>query len=228
MTSTIQILAQTDDFVLIDKPAGLDFHQNDEQDSLIELLRQQTGLADLLTVHRLDKMTSGLLLFARKPEIARELGEQFAEHQIEKFYLAISDAKPSKKQGKIQGGMEKGRGGNWKFVRTGGQLAITQFFSYGLGEGLRLFLLRPRTGRTHQLRVALKSLGSPILGDERYAGSKADRGYLHAYALKFSLQGNTYQYICPPSFGAHFQSAECQNQLKALANPWDLAWPKSV
>ncbi|MGL4996125.1 MAG: pseudouridine synthase, partial [Deefgea sp.] len=179
-----------------------------------------------LTVHRLDKMTSGLLLFARHPEAARHLGEQFAEHQIAKFYLAISDAKPSKKQGKIQGGMEKGRGGSWKFVREGGQLATTQFFCYGLGAGLRLFLLRPRTGRTHQLRVALKSLGSPILGDTRYAGSEADRGYLHAYAIKFSLAGNTYQFICPPTVGTHFQSPECQAQLSQLNAPWGLAWPK--
>ncbi|MGL4996129.1 MAG: pseudouridine synthase, partial [Deefgea sp.] len=88
----IPIVAQTDDFVLIDKPAGLDFHQNDEQDSVIDLVRQQTGIDTLLTVHRLDKMTSGLLLFARHPEAARHLGEQFAEHQIAKFYLAISDA----------------------------------------------------------------------------------------------------------------------------------------
>ncbi|MBM5570000.1 MULTISPECIES: TIGR01621 family pseudouridine synthase [Deefgea] len=226
MTTSIPILALTDDFVLIDKPAGLDFHQNDEQVSLIELVRQQTGIDTLLSVHRLDKMTSGLLLFARNPETARSLGEQFAEHRIEKFYLAISDAKPNKKQGKIQGGMEKGRGGNWKFVRSGGQLATTQFFSYGLGEGLRLFLLRPRTGRTHQLRVALKSLGSPILGDSRYASSNADRGYLHAYAIEFNLAGNTHRYICQPTFGTQFQSPECQAQLQQLPAPWDLAWPK--
>ncbi len=222
----IEILAQTDDFLLINKPAGLDFHQNDEQASLIDLVRQQTGIDALFTVHRLDKMTSGLLLFARNTETARSLGEQFTEHQITKFYLAISDAKPSKKQGKIQGGMEKGRGGNWKFVRSGGQLATTQFFSYTLGDGLRLFLLRPRTGRTHQLRVALKSLGSSILGDTRYAGSEADRGYLHAYAIQFSFAGNTYRYTCPPTIGQYFQSAACQTQLKQLDAPWDLAWPK--
>ena len=122
--------------------------------------------------------------------------------------------------------MEKGRGGSWKLVREGGQLASTQFFSYGLGAGLRLFLLRPRTGRTHQLRVALKSLGSPILGDSRYAGSEADRGYLHAYAIEFKLAGNTHQYICPPTLGLHFQSPECQAQLHQLKAPWDLAWPK--
>jgi tRNA pseudouridine32 synthase/23S rRNA pseudouridine746 synthase len=222
----IPILAQTDDFLLIDKPAGLDFHQNEEQASLIDLVRQQTGIDSLFTVHRLDKMTSGLLLLARNPETTRSLGEQFAAHHIQKFYLAISDAKPSKKQGKIQGGMEKGRGGSWKFVREGGQLATTQFFSYGLGDGLRLFLLRPRTGRTHQLRVALKSLGSPILGDSRYAGTEADRGYLHAYAIEFKLAGNTNRYTCPPTFGQHFQSAVCQDQLSQLDAPWDLAWPK--
>ncbi|QLG86988.1 TIGR01621 family pseudouridine synthase [Chitinibacter bivalviorum] len=226
MIEPIEIIASHDDFILINKPAGLDFHQNETQDSLIDLVRAQTGLAELYTVHRLDKMTSGLLLLARSSESARYFSTLFAEHRIQKYYLALSDKKPSKKQGKIRGGMEKGRNGSWKLVREGGQLAITQFFSYGLGNGERLFLLKPLTGRTHQLRVAMKSLGSPIIGDERYAGRPADRGYLHAYAIAFDFYGNTHQYICTKLSGSHFQSTALATQLETLSSPWQLDWPQ--
>ncbi|WP_410497745.1 TIGR01621 family pseudouridine synthase [Chitinibacter sp. S2-10] len=219
----IALLAEHDDFIVINKPAGLDFHQSENQSSLIDLVRAQTGIASLLTVHRLDKMTSGVLLLARSAEAARFFSELFAGHQIQKYYLALSDKKPAKKQGWIRGGMEKGRNGSWRLTRDGGQLAVTQFFSFGLGNGLRLFLLKPLSGRTHQLRVAMKSLGSPILGDVRYGGSESDRGYLHAYCIQFELQGNTHRYFAPIETGLAF--ADCQQQLAQLREPWTLPWP---
>ncbi|WP_373974796.1 TIGR01621 family pseudouridine synthase [Chitinibacter sp. SCUT-21] len=221
----ISIIAQTEQFLVINKPANLDFHHNDEQDSLVELLRQQTGLNELYPVHRLDKITSGLLIFARTADTARELAQLFAEHRIQKYYVALSDKKPSKKQGKIQGGMEKGRNGCWKLVREGGLLATTQFFSFGLGNGLRLFILKPLSGRTHQLRVAMKSLGSAILGDDRYGGGAADRAYLHAYAIEFSLGECNYAFYALPEIGIHFQSPAFSQALIAHKNPGELPWP---
>lgn len=224
--SAITILAVEADFIVINKPAGLDFHQNEVQESLVDLVREQTGLPELLTVHRLDKMTSGLLVLARHTEAARQFSALFSEHRIQKYYLALSDKKPGKKQGKIQGGMDKGRNGCWKLVREGGLLATTQFFSFGLGNGLRLFVLKPLSGRTHQLRVALKSLGSPILGDVRYGGTDADRGYLHAYWLEFELAGHIYRYTALPECGVHFHSDVFCAQLENIAQPAQLAWPK--
>lgn len=226
LSPKIQVLDIQPEFVVINKPANVDFHQTADQISLVDLVRQQTGLSELFTVHRLDKMTSGLLLLARSSESARYLAQLFAEHQIQKFYLALSDKKPSKKQGWVKGGMEKGRNGSWKLVREGGLSAVTQFFSYGLGEGTRLFVLKPLSGRTHQLRVAMKSLGSPILGDERYAGSDADRGYLHAYAIEFSLAEQHYQYIAPPDSGDLFHTPQLLDTLSKLGNPAKLAWPR--
>ncbi|QLI83287.1 TIGR01621 family pseudouridine synthase [Chitinibacter fontanus] len=214
------------EFIVINKPANLDFHHTADQISLVDLVRIQTGLTELFTVHRLDKMTSGILLLARSSESARYFSQLFAEHRIQKYYLALSDKKPSKKQGWVKGGMEKGRNGSWKLVRDGGLSAVTQFFSYGLGEGQRLFVLKPLSGRTHQLRVAMKSLGSPILGDERYAGTAADRGYLHAYAIEFIFANQHYQYIAPPNSGDLFQTPQLLNTLTQLGHPSELAWPK--
>ena len=112
--------------------------------------------------------------------------------------------------------------------------ALTQFFSYSLVPGLRLYLLKPSTGKTHQLRVALKSLAAPILGDKIYSGANtykiaeqshsADRTYLHAYSLGFTLFGRDYRFICKPSQGALF--AQANDLLGRLEEPWCLPWPK--
>ena len=210
------------------KPAGLSFHQENEQKSLVDLARERSGLPQLYPVHRLDRITSGLVLLARHENAARALGEMFAAGTMEKYYVALSNHRPNKKQGAIAGAMVKGRNGSWRLTRTGDLVALTQFFSYGLAteQPLRLFLLRPYTGRTHQLRVALKSLGSPILGDERYAGDQADRGYLHAYGLRFSWQDKEQTFLCPPTQGHHFCTPQLETKLAELGEPWLLPWPQ--
>lgn len=212
-------------FYLVDKAPGVSFHREGEEAGLMEALR--AGLSDeaLWPVHRLDRITSGLILVARSAETAARLGEAFAGREIEKYYLALSDRKPGKKQGKVAGDMAKGRGGAWRLLNSQQNPAVTQFFSYSLQPGLRLFLLRPRSGKTHQLRVALKSQSAPILGDLLYGGTPADRGYLHAYALRFELEGEGFRFVCPPSRGEAFLSETCLAALRDLGQPWDLGWP---
>ncbi|UTH74896.1 TIGR01621 family pseudouridine synthase [Chromobacterium sp. IIBBL 290-4] len=214
------------DFYLLDKHPGVSFHREGEEEGLIEAARAQLRDEALWPVHRLDRITSGLILVARSAEAARQLGEALAGRALEKYYLAVSDRKPLRKQGRIAGDMEKGRGGAWRLTPGQDNPAVTQFFSYSLTPGLRLFLLRPRTGKTHQLRVAMKSQGAPILGDALYGGSEADRGYLHAYALRFELNGQAFEFIRPPSRGERFQSEACLAKLAELGAPWDQPWPQ--
>jgi tRNA pseudouridine32 synthase/23S rRNA pseudouridine746 synthase len=224
-----ELIDQTAHFYLIDKDPGVSFHREGGETALIDAVRNRLGNADLWPVHRLDKVTSGLLLFARSAEAARALGEDLAEHRLDKYYLALSDRKPSKKQGTIKGDMLKGRNGTWRLAPSQENPAITQFFTWSLQPGERLFLLRPRTGRTHQLRVVMKSLGAPILGDPSYAGASAvqeERTYLHAYALAFELFGQCYRYLCPPRLGRRFLSQPFCTQLAQLEEPWAMAWPK--
>ncbi|WP_159879032.1 TIGR01621 family pseudouridine synthase [Aquitalea denitrificans] len=214
-------------FYLINKHPGVSFHREGEEDGLLDVVR--AGLQDeaLWPVHRLDRITSGLILLARSSSVASQLGAAFAEHAVEKYYLALSDRKPQKKQGLIKGDMEKGRGGAWRLLPTLQNPAITQFFSFSVQPGLRLFLLRPRSGKTHQLRVAMKSQSAPILGDSLYGGSAADRGYLHAYALRFTLDGEAFSFVCPPDQGAHFLSPALLDCLqREAAQPWALPWPR--
>jgi len=230
-----KIISQEDDFIIIDKSANINFHdEGDLGQGLFSQIKAELALDNtqsLFPVHRLDKMTSGLLIFAKTLSCAQAFQKMFSEHKIEKFYLAISDKKPTKKQGLIKGDMAKSRRGTWKLLRTNNNAAITQFFSYHLQDKKRLFLLKPHTGKTHQIRVALASLGAPIMGDNRYypkASNKEniDRGYLHAYALYFEYLGKPYQYILPPSSGEFFLQTSTVNTLSNLSTPCKLHWPK--
>ncbi len=179
----------------------------------------------LFSVHRLDKMTSGLLLLAKSSEAAATFTALFEARKIEKYYLAISLRKPKKKQGWIKGDMAPSRRGNYKLLSTCNAPAITQFVSTALRPNERLFLVKPHTGKTHQIRVALKSLGAPIAGDTRYADAtearKEECGYLHAYALRFEYKGEALSFTCKPDFGERFTNASFETALQTYTAPWE-------
>lgn len=227
-----KIITQTDDFVVIAKSAGVNFHDEEQVGSGLfsqvkQQMKKQFSVTELYPIHRLDKMTSGLVIFAKNLKSAQIFGKLFEEHNVEKYYLAISDKKPTKKQGLIKGDMAKSRRGMFKLLRTMDNPAITQFFSYPIANKQRLYLLRPHSGKTHQLRVALSSIGSPIIGDPLYnANSTADRGYLHAYALRFSFLGIMYQFILPSDQGEYYLTQSIRDKLVELDQPWLLNWPK--
>lgn len=187
-----EILLRHPDFVAINKPAGLCVHQDGAAESFTDRLAQQLGVARVWLLHRLDKPTGGVLLLALNPEAASVLAQQFAAHGMHKTYLALSSQKPAKKQGWVKGDMAKARRGAWKLLRTQHNPALTRFHSRSIAPGLRLFVLQPLSGKTHQLRVAMKSLGSPILGDTLYGGQAAERLFLHAWRLQFDYAGTSF------------------------------------
>ncbi|WP_178862313.1 TIGR01621 family pseudouridine synthase [Thiomicrorhabdus cannonii] len=220
----IPVIFEHPDFIVVHKPPGIGMH-SEEEAGLVVQLQAQWPDKTLFPVHRLDKMTSGLLLLATHKEAAREFQRLFESQQIEKYYVALANHKPKKKQGWIKGDMQPARRGSWKLSQSMDNPAITRFISAAVEPGWRLFLLKPLTGRTHQLRVALKSLGSPICGDKRYApleeARHEDRGYLHAYALRFVWQGEEQVFVQLPLSGARFLSPLCQTQLQAWSRPWE-------
>jgi tRNA pseudouridine32 synthase/23S rRNA pseudouridine746 synthase len=221
----IDIVFENEDFCLVNKPAGLSFH-SENGPGLVVMLCEQLEVEQLYSVHRLDKMTSGLLILAKRTEVANALSRCFEERKVEKFYLAISMRKPKKKQGWIKGDMGISRRGSYKLLSTHENPAVTQFISTALRTHERCFLVKPHTGKTHQIRVALKSLGSPIAGDMRYAAADdaktEERGYLHAYGLRFTLDGETFSFVCPPDAGERFTSHECEQQISIWSEPWAL------
>jgi tRNA pseudouridine32 synthase/23S rRNA pseudouridine746 synthase len=233
-----KIITQTDDFIVVSKNSDTNYHDEGEHGAGLfsqvkKHLIHQLDIEELYPVHRLDKMTSGLIIFAKNKNCAKIFGELFTHHKVEKYYLAISDKKPVKKQGLIKGDMAKSRRGMFKLMRTMNNPAITQFFSYSLGDSQRLYLLKPHSGKTHQIRVALNSIGAPIFGDPLYgtqhtveANNILDRGYLHAYALKFEIFEKQYEFILPPNEGKLFLCEKCTRTLEEIKQPWLLNWPK--
>ncbi len=191
-------------FLVVGKAAGV-ISQGAQADHNLLAAIERHLMQRVLPVHRLDSGTSGLMVLAKHSEAARLLSSAFANRQVEKRYIALSDRKPIKKQGKVNGDMVKARNGCWRLARTQDNPAATVFQSVGALDGPRLFLLKPITGKTHQLRVALKAISAPILGDNRYGGTPSDRLYLHAYQLSFSYQGIDYRYRLRPNQGLYFQ-----------------------
>lgn len=233
----------------IQKPEGVPFHtmQLNTSDSdqaeayhegVVVLAKRFLNDEQIFPVHRLDMMTSGLMVFARHALANREISMAFENKTIEKYYLALSKQKPKKKQGAVIGDMLKARSGSYKLNRTSEHPAITRFFAgkvaLNKNDSVWLFALKPETGKTHQLRVALKSLGSPILGDQRYGGAFASRGYLHAYKMRFDLFGKRYS-LCAPDFtGEEFSldtfttRESSENEPLSFLSPETLAWPKAA
>lgn len=208
---------------MIEKAPGVAVQGDPSGPSVLDHLRRDLVLPQLFPVHRLDMATSGLVVAAKTPEANRALSLAFQNREVSKCYLAISAKKPGKKQGWVIGDMEKARGGSYRLCRTRDNPARTAFRSFALEGGKRLFVLRPLTGKTHQLRVALKSLGAPIIGDERYGGEPADRLYLHAWRLEFQFAGNAYHYIATPRPGELFAETSVQSAIAALDDdPWRL------
>ncbi|MBD64562.1 MAG: RNA pseudouridine synthase [Halobacteriovoraceae bacterium] len=194
-----EVIYEHDQFIIINKANGYSF-QGDE--GVLAKLRE---MGEFYGVHRLDKETSGLMVFAKNKRAQSELSRCFENREVVKYYCALSSSRPVKKQGKIIGDLVKGRGGNYYLKKTKQHPSVTQFVSdYNNEHQLRVFLLRPLTGKTHQLRVVLKALGSVILGDKRYGGLESDRMYLHAWKLEFSFMENIYKFSAPPARGELF------------------------
>ncbi|WP_250657868.1 TIGR01621 family pseudouridine synthase [Alkalimarinus coralli] len=227
-SDSFKLIEINDDFVVIDKMPGISFHTENDVPGIVARVKSSLSLEVLYPVHRLDKITSGLLILARTEQANRALSQAFRAREVEKYYLAISDRKPNKKQGMIKGDMVRSRRSMWKLAKTLDNPAITQFFSTSIEPGKRLFLLRPKTGKTHQIRVALNSIGAPILGDPLYnteSAKNASRGYLHAFAIRFSLNERAYCFKCEPTEGDLFQTNAFKEALLQYSEPWSLKWP---
>ena len=216
----LEIVYQTDDFIIIYKPCGLSVHKDQSEIGLTTLLAEQLDVPQVWLVHRLDKVTSGLLILALNAESAAEFFRLFSEHHVQKTYLALSNQKPKKKQGLIIGDMQKARNGAWKLCPSKENPAITRFESVSCEPNLRLFILKPQTGKTHQLRVAMKSLGSPILGDMLYGKNteNIDRTYLHAARLQFEFKGQVFDVFIPPKEGEWWHREGVISQIQKIGS----------
>jgi tRNA pseudouridine32 synthase/23S rRNA pseudouridine746 synthase/23S rRNA pseudouridine1911/1915/1917 synthase len=181
--------------LIIDKPAGIPVHAGPgggkNLEALFEALRfglpSPPGLA-----HRLDRDTSGCLVLGRHPKGLRRLARLFSENRVEKIYWAVVEGAPEKPSGRIELRLAKHstKKGGWRMVvdETAGKPAITTYRTLGSANGLTWLELRPKTGRTHQIRVHCAEIGCPVLGDPVYGKGRApDAPALHLHSRSITL-----------------------------------------
>jgi tRNA pseudouridine32 synthase / 23S rRNA pseudouridine746 synthase len=167
-----QIVYRDEDILVVDKPHGMPVTPAGQyvERSLFIRLQRSTGLPDLAPVHRLDRETAGLVLFVIKASARADYHRLFAEGKVEREYVALAQiALPVEKtRWRIENRL--GRGEPWfrQRIVDGPANAITEIELLELQQGLGRFRLFPRTGRKHQLRVHMASIGYPIVGDPFY------------------------------------------------------------
>lgn len=184
-----KILYADSDILVIDKPSGI----TSDDKCLQEYLQKEFGAIILL--HRLDKETSGVLLFARNEAAARAVENQFKQRTIEKRYLALVDGIPKMQAGCIDNFLGKlkiyeGQTIWGEVTSQEGLKAVTYWNVLKAANMHALLQCYPKTGRTHQIRIHLSSIGHPILGDHQYGRNiissyKPPRILLHASELSF-------------------------------------------
>ncbi len=188
-----RVLYKDQDVIVLDKPAGLAVHAGPNSPDHLELYFDalKFGWAEPPRLaHRLDRDTSGCLILGRHDKALKRLGKMFAAHRIEKLYWSVSLGSPPTERGTVDVPILKvsSRGQGWRIkVDPLGQPSLTDWSVKGRCDDLTWIEWRPRTGRTHQIRVHAKHLGCPLLGDAYYGEDPAPRVPLHLLAREVSI-----------------------------------------
>ena len=179
----MKIIYEDSDILVVNKPSGL----------IVD--RETMETPGHLVVHRLDKETSGLLVFAKVPEALENLQGQFQKREVQKRYLALVHGEVRPRSGTIDKPIGRNPRGTGKFaIVEDGRPSVTKYVTAESYSAHTLLDVEPLTGRTHQIRVHLKSIGHPVVGDKLYASRRQqkegekiiNRQFLHAYRLSFT------------------------------------------
>ena len=196
----MEIIHIDDDILVINKPAGLPVLPdgwNKDAPYLVKMLEEEYGNPStgsgrgVFIVHRLDKGTSGVIVFARTVESHRALNIQFENREVEKVYHAIVEGDPNWNEKVARFPLRANVGNKHRTAvdDRNGKPSETRFRILKRYQDAALVEAKPMTGRTHQIRVHAYALGHPLLGDILYNGIEIDaitRPALHAYSLAFS------------------------------------------
>jgi len=205
------ILHSDADLVVVNKPAGIASAEGGwgkTAPSLLKTLEQEFGR--LWLIHRLDKGTSGLMVFARNAAAHRAMSMLFESRQVVKTYHAIVCGLPPWEERSARAPLRADVGHSHRTVvdRTRGVTALTHFHVEERFGSYALLFAQPETGRTHQVRAHAAALGFPILADIRYGAPVSElipRPALHAYSLELPYGGRTFRWVAP--YPADFASA---------------------
>lgn len=173
MGCAMEILYQDANILVCIKPARV--LSTDEPGGLPELVREALGdpKADVRTVHRLDRVVSGVMVLARSANAASELSRQIREDQFRKEYLAVIHGRPENPEGTLHDLLARDKARRMTFVAEapgkGVQEAALSYRVLEYANGMSLVRVRLHTGRTHQIRVQFSSRGMPLVGERKYA-----------------------------------------------------------
>ncbi|MGL4534206.1 MAG: RluA family pseudouridine synthase [Fusobacteriaceae bacterium] len=207
---SIKILFEDDHLIAIEKESGVLSMAADNVpgSTAYNMLKDHVKSVDpknkIFIVHRLDKDTSGVMIFAKSEKIQNALQENWNDTILERKYLALVDGIVRTPSGKIESYLKENKALVTYSVKSeteGGKLAITNYKVLKSGRGISLVELELETGRKNQIRVHMKEMGHPILGDRKYdsVNNPINRLALHAHTLKFKhpATGNIVEYISP-------------------------------
>jgi 23S rRNA pseudouridine1911/1915/1917 synthase len=196
----LTILYEDEALLVANKPAGMVTHPAYKHPAgtladAVFARQAALGAARPWLLHRLDRETSGVLLFAKTEAARRALVRQFERRSVRKRYLAITLSVPAPSEGVIEAAMRRDPTDRRRvIVDATGKRAATRYRVLAATATHALVLARPLTGRTHQIRVHLASIGAPLLGDRTYlpsdaSAASASRTLLHAWRLECAYPG---------------------------------------
>lgn len=201
----LPILYEDENVIVVDKPAGIISHARGrywQEASVASFIRSKVteelksppkeGTTPLFDragiVHRLDRATSGVMICAKNTATLSFLQKQFHDRKVSKTYIAITSGVPKHSHAVIDAPIKRNEKDPKKFfVHPDGKSAQTEYVLLKADDRHALIELKPKTGRTHQLRVHLRHIGTPIVGDELYGTESSSRLLLHAATLTITL-----------------------------------------
>lgn len=201
-TAAVRVLYEDAELLAVDKPAGMVVHPayRHPEGTLADLVfarQAASGESRPWLLHRLDRETSGVVLFAKTESARRALVRQFERRSVQKLYLALASHELPTTCGSVDLPLARDEADRRRVVvHTSGQTAVTRFATIEVRHGLALLLVRPVTGRTHQIRAHLAHLGAALVGDQTYVASEdsrevgAARSLLHAWRIEVLHPGD--------------------------------------
>lgn len=207
----LDIIFENSDLLVINKDPGIVVHPDESGHEDGTIVNAVLAHCDDLSgiggekrpgiVHRLDKDTSGVLLIAKSDEMHQKLNKAFQDRKVEKIYWALVKGCPKSTEGRIEAPIKRSHQDRKKMaIHAQGKMAVSQFKLLEQFEGVSLLEIQIETGRTHQIRVHMASIGHPVVGDEVYGDQKLnkqfrklglERQFLHA--KKLSVFGESFE-----------------------------------
>jgi 23S rRNA pseudouridine955/2504/2580 synthase len=193
----IWIIHEDDDVLVINKPEGVSSQSGTKAGLAVDVFAK-AYFPEARITHRLDRETSGVMVIAKNKFTAREITGLFAKGEVvKKYYAVVNTGDVKMTEGVIETDLQKSVDAQ-KMFTTQGSSCVTHYRVVQKSGEFALVEVTPKTGKMHQIRVHLSSIGMPIIGDEKYGGTPHQRMFLHAFSITFD--GKTFSAPLPVLF----------------------------